>query len=240
MITIRFIDTATSTNDIVRQSNTPFLMISALTQEDGRGQRGNSWESEPGKNLTFSFIIIPDFLPFQKQFYISKIVSNSLILTLKSFNIKANVKWPNDIYIDDEKICGILIENDITSSGSIIRSIIGVGLNVNQSHFTSNAPNPTSMYLKKNIQYDLKEVATVFAKKFEQQYKQLEAENYNQIDTFYFDNLYRLNNWHTFRDKDGKFKGRIIKVEPAGNLIIEKENKQQNSYLFKEVEYIII
>ncbi|MFI3267548.1 MAG: biotin--[acetyl-CoA-carboxylase] ligase [Rikenellaceae bacterium] len=239
MFSIEFIAETTSTNDAVKSKNEPNLIIAARKQTCGRGQKGNFWESEEEKNLTFSTIIKPDFLTLADQFYISKIVSNSLVITLKRYGIPAQVKWPNDIYVGDKKICGILIENDVTASGKMLRSTIGVGLNVNQTEFLSDAPNPVSMKQLKNADFDLQEVLSVFSKVLDLQYKTLEAGYMREIDTYYENNLYRLNEWALFKEDDVEFKGKIIKVQPTGELIIEKESGESSSYIFKEVEYVI-
>lgn len=239
MLKIKFIESAQSTNDAVREHNEPLTIISAHSQTKGRGQRGNSWESEPYKNLTYSFIITPTFLPFSEQFYISKIVSNALILTLQKHGISSKVKWPNDIYVENKKICGILIENDVTSGGKILRSVVGIGLNVNQTKFLSDAPNPTSMKIITENEHPLEEVINNFAEEFKDEYRKLEMGDIDSIDDFYFDNLYRLNTPAKFKDSDGEFYGEIVAVKTTGELIIEKADKKRKSYLFKEVEYIL-
>lgn len=239
MFSIEFIAETTSTNDAVKTINKPNLIVAATKQTSGRGQKGNVWESEEGKNLTFSTFITPEFLNLSEQFYISKIVSNSLVITLKRFGMPAKVKWPNDIYVEDKKICGILIENNVTASGKILCSTIGVGLNVNQTEFMSDAPNPVSMKQLKDTDFELNEVLTIFSKVLELQYKTLEAGYMREIDTFYENNLYRFNQWALFKEKCEEFKGKIVKIQPTGELIVEKESGENFSYIFKEIEYVI-
>ena len=108
-------------------------------QSAGRGQRGNSWESEAGKNLLFSFVVYPEFLETHRQFYLSQVTALALHDVLSSYTEGISIKWPNDIYWKDKKICGTLIENDLTGI-HISRSISGTGVNLNQERFLSDAP----------------------------------------------------------------------------------------------------
>ncbi|MDE5927427.1 MAG: biotin--[acetyl-CoA-carboxylase] ligase, partial [Duncaniella sp.] len=120
-------------------------VVMAREQTAGRGQRGNSWEAEPGCNITLSLLLRPEGLHPARQFVISQAVSLAIADLVSHFvAAPVSIKWPNDIYVDDRKICGILIENTITGT-SIDRTIVGIGLNVNQTEFRSDAPNPVSM-----------------------------------------------------------------------------------------------
>ena len=138
-------------------------------QTAGKGQVGNSWESEAGMNLMFSILLYPDFIPANRQFLISQIASLSVKETLDAYTDFIQVKWPNDIYWKDRKICGMLIENDL--SGQLLYcSIIGIGLNLNQSLFRSNAPNPISLTQITGKKYDREEVLNRFLRIFFQYY----------------------------------------------------------------------
>lgn len=122
-------------------------VVATRCQTAGRGQRGNSWESEPGANLTFSLLLRPESISAQRQFEMSMLVSLAIVGVIDRLlppYARAHIKWPNDIYVDDRKICGILIENSLSGS-RIDRAIVGVGLNVNQTVFLSDAPNPVSL-----------------------------------------------------------------------------------------------
>ncbi|MDE6668417.1 MAG: biotin--[acetyl-CoA-carboxylase] ligase [Muribaculaceae bacterium] len=141
------LDEVSSTNTWLAQhaAELPHLtMVTAARQIAGRGQRGNSWESEPGANLTFSLLIRPEDMPARSQFSISEATALAVTDLLATYGLTATVKWPNDIYVGDRKICGILIEHAVMGT-SIMHSIIGVGLNVNQTRFISDAPNPVSL-----------------------------------------------------------------------------------------------
>ena len=128
-------------------------VLSAVSQTAGRGQKGNTWHAAPGENLTFSIVLkfgengYPE-LRADESFTISEITALSIAQLLEKYDMDAMVKWPNDIYIDNRKICGVLIENTLSSNG-VKSSIIGIGLNINQRNFDVNLPNPTSMLLEK-------------------------------------------------------------------------------------------
>ena len=126
-------------------------------QTDGRGQRGNKWESEDGKNLLFSFVIFPKGLPAREHFILLQITALALFDTLSEYTDGISIKWPNDIYWMDRKICGTLIENDL-SGMNIERSISGTGVNLNQKIFRSGAPNPISLSLIPGQEYDIETV----------------------------------------------------------------------------------
>lgn len=141
------LEEVSSTNTWLAQHADELLhltMVTAERQTAGRGQRGNSWESEPGANLTFSLLIRPEGVPARSQFSISEATALAVTDLLAIYGVKATVKWPNDIYVGDRKICGILIEHAVMGT-SIMHSIIGAGLNVNQTRFVSDAPNPVSL-----------------------------------------------------------------------------------------------
>ena len=146
---IIWLERVDSTNDEARRHISEIdnlSVVSALEQTKGRGQRGNRWSSQPGENLTFSLVVKDFRIKANEQSAISQATALSLVDLLSRHEIKARIKWPNDIYAGDEKICGILIENSLKGS-EIDWSIIGIGLNVNQTAFPKDLPNPTSMKL---------------------------------------------------------------------------------------------
>ena len=123
----------------------PFTVVMSDYQTAGKGQRGNSWESEAGANLTFSFVVYPSFIAAKRQFIISQIVSLGIVNALKNYEKEGfSIKWPNDIYYHDKKICGMLIEVYLDGM-DLGRCVCGIGLNVNQDTFHSDAPNPVSL-----------------------------------------------------------------------------------------------
>ncbi len=207
-------------------------------QNSGKGYGTNKWESERGKNLTFSLIIYPHYIPPEEQFTISKAVSLGLCDYLKTMMDHVTIKWPNDVYVQDRKIAGILIENAIARN-TITHSIIGIGLNVNQTIFRSDAPNPTSVKLRIAKEKNLHTMLPVVATFIENRLLQLETERGFSISDDYIANLYRLNQFHKFTKNGIEFKAKIIKVNDEGHLILMKEDKTYDTYRFKEVNFII-
>lgn len=240
--TIIHIDQTGSTNNYATsqirengiKNKTVFL---AYNQTSGRGQQNNHWESEPGKNLTFSIFLKPQFLDIARQFMLSKVVCLGLVALLSEFVNNVKIKWPNDIYIGDKKICGILIENAVMK-GQINQSIIGVGLNVNQTVFLSDAPNPVSLKQLTGKEYNIDELLDKLIVHFEHFYQKLEAGLYEEIDKLFLDKLYRLNEYHPFRDKKHKYTGKITGVNEIGQLQIKEKTGEVHEYHFKEVEYL--
>jgi len=208
-------------------------------QYAGKGQATNKWESAPNQNLTFSVILLPKFLLARKQFLLNQVVSLSVFDTLKEYLTEGlTIKWPNDIYVFDKKITGILIQNNLRGS-TLQSSIIGVGLNVNQQQFISDAPNPTSMALEIGTTLDLEKVLSKFCEKLEKNYLQLKTGQTEQIQKRYLESLFRLGETHPYRRVDGTiFKGEIKGVSDIGKLIVKTESGLEE-FAFKEVRYIL-
>ncbi len=207
-------------------------------QTSGRGQRGNSWESEPFKNLLFSFVLFPDFLEARRQFLISQIVSLAIKEELDTYTDDISIKWPNDIYWKEKKICGILIENDLMGR-NISQSIAGIGININQEAFHSPAPNPVSLYQITGKQYDILDVLKNIMLRVQSYYSRLLKDDTAFIAAQYEKSLFRKEGLHRYKDADGEFLARIVCVEPEGRLILEDEKQTQRGYMFKEVEYLL-
>jgi len=207
-------------------------------QNSGKGQGSNTWESEKGKNLTFSLLLRPNFLEPHKQFYISKIISIAIIDALSDFICGITIKWPNDIYIGDKKIAGILIENSIMGA-QLDYSIIGIGLNVNQTRFTSAAPNPVSLKSISLTEFDLDKVLDSILRHIQIRYKQLQSEDLGNINSTYFSLLYRNIGKHLFKDERETFKASIKGVNEMGLLTLKDTSGQMREYAFKEVQFIL-
>jgi len=232
----------TSTNDKLREllmenGLDEFTVVKTAMQTAGKGQAGNSWESETGKNLTVSILLKPVFLDPGIQFYISKIVSLSILGVLDKFGIPALIKWPNDIYVDDKKIAGILIENSIMGN-SLAESIIGTGLNINQKTFSSNAKNPVSMIHILNKETDIDEVLNDLLNELVCFYQMLQSEKFEEIDHAYLENLYRKTGTSRFKDATGEFSAKISGIESSGHLILTDISGKSRRYAFKEVEFL--
>jgi BirA family biotin operon repressor/biotin-[acetyl-CoA-carboxylase] ligase len=209
----------------------------AYEQSNGRGQAGNFWESEPGKNLTFSIVLYPDFLELRRQFLLSKVVTLGIYSALNKYVEQLTIKWPNDIYSGNKKLGGILIENSIMA-GVLKSSVIGIGLNVNQVNFYSSAPNPVSMKILTNQHFDCENLLTEILTGVNNYYEQLQNENFDEIDRAYIKVLYRINEQHTFRSENEEFTGEIIGVNEIGQLLIRKTNGLIEEFHFKEVEFL--
>lgn len=215
-----------------------FTTIVADFQTSGRGQRGNSWESEPGENLLFSFVVFPEFLEARRQFLLSQIVSLAIKEELDNYVADISIKWPNDIYWREKKICGMLIENDLMGR-YISQSIAGIGININQKAFYSPAPNPVSLRQITGKEYDIFEILGNVMVRVQSFYKLLREDDTTIIATRYEKSLFRKEGMHRYRDANGEFLARILSVEPEGKLILEDEMQRKRGYMFKEVEYLL-
>lgn len=213
-------------------------IIITYDQYAGKGQATNKWESAPHKNLTFTTILYPKFLLARKQFLLNQVVSLSVFDTLQKYIKQGlSIKWPNDIYVFDKKITGILIQNSL--QGSTLQStIIGIGLNVNQQKFVSDAPNPTSVALEVGKLLDLEVVLAEFCQQLEANYLQLKANQTELIQQRYLNSLFRFKKPAFYQRPDGTiFKGQIKGVTDIGKLIIETAQGAEN-FAFKEIKYI--
>jgi BirA family transcriptional regulator, biotin operon repressor / biotin---[acetyl-CoA-carboxylase] ligase len=213
-------------------------VVLAQHQKMGKGQQGNSWESEFGKNLLMSIILFPDFLPATKQFYLSKIASLALANFVKSEKAEVSIKWPNDIYVGNSKLAGILIENSIKAN-HLDSSIIGIGLNLNQERFVSDAPNPVSLKQITGKDYKIEEVALKIWELLSFWFEKLQSRRFSEIDLNYFNQLYRGNEWAMFAKQGIQFEARIKGIGDFGQLILEDRSGVSSEYMFKEVEFVI-
>lgn len=222
--------------------NVPELTtVTAEYQTAGKGQRGNSWESAAGANLLFSTVLYPRFLAARQQFVLSQLVSLSIKETLEACVGEVSIKWPNDIYCGERKICGILIENDLQGS-QIGRCIVGVGLNVNQERFLSDAPNPVSLRQLTAREHDRYALLDDILQRLEQGYRQLVADTPSAVASLasrYAASLFRRTGFHRYADAQGPFLARVAGVEPDGRFLLEDESGRLRSYLFKEVQYLL-
>lgn len=209
------------------------------SQSRGRGQRGHGWESRAGENLTLSLVLEPEFLPPTKQFLLSECVALGVRDMLEGYGIEAKVKWTNDIYVGKSKITGILIEHKLQGP-CLARTIVGIGLNVNQVEFSRDLPNPISMAQVAGREFDRSEVLERLLSCVMARYEQLRRGEEEALQADYRQNLFRLEEWHSYAWPDGsRFRGRILGVEPTGALRLECEDGEVRSLLFKEVEFVI-
>ncbi|MCI0750913.1 MAG: biotin--[acetyl-CoA-carboxylase] ligase [Flammeovirgaceae bacterium] len=209
-------------------------VVITADQTSGRGQRGNAWSSEKGKNITASILFKPGFLLAKNQFWLTMVASLAVRDTLFEFDLSAKIKWPNDIMVDEKKICGILIENQLTGS-SISKSVVGIGLNVNQEKF--NLEKVTSVYQQIGREASLQEILDLVLEKLEARYLQLRQNKNDQLKEEYLKSLYWLNELHTFSNQQGMLIGIIQGVDELGRLVIDCE-KERKIFDLKEIVFV--
>lgn len=215
-----------------------FTVVTADFQVIGRGQRGNKWEAEAGKNLLMSLIVYPEFLPNNRQFLLSKLTAVCLCEVFMNYAEHFSIKWPNDLYWKDLKIAGTLIENEWTGQ-HIDHAIIGNGINLNQERFTSDAPNPISLYQILGKEVDRERFLGKFYAAFCERYASLKSGEIHELNSTYHSLLYRREGFHDYQDPNGVFAARIIEITDDGRLHLEDANGQLRSYWFKEVQFIL-
>ena len=279
MYDIMWLDSVDSTNSEAKRRIPDIdnlTVLSALSQSEGRGQKGNKWSSVPGENLTFSIVLkfgeqtagkagpgvaekarlsvagkLQLVVAASEQFVLTEITSLSIVEFLSRHGIKAKIKWPNDIYVGDKKICGVLIENSLRGE-NLSSSIIGIGLNINQRNFDVNLPNPTSMVLETDFEEDIRSCLEEFMGIF-QDYLEYSLPNLRErylsylwrhnIPARYIDQT--LQSQPLQADSEGELPGReftgIIRgLSPIGHLVVEDiEKGELKEFAFKEISYIL-
>lgn len=239
---IKHLDSVDSTNNYATQlvklgDYAEGVVIMADEQTCGRGQINNTWESEKGKNLLLSIILKPHFLPIQQQFMLSKVICLAICETNSEHIVNISIKWPNDIYIGDKKVAGVLIENSIMGS-QIDSTVAGIGLNVNQTCFRSNAPNPISLAALTQTKFDIEALLHRLLENINKWYSILRSNEYITINNAYSELMYRKNQEAFYADSTGEFAGTIIGVNAIGQLIIRKKDNTLKEYHFKEVTFL--
>jgi len=214
-----------------------FSVVYSGFQTAGRGQANTCWESERDKNLLFSTVLYPDFVRADEQFLLSQIISLSIRQVLMQYTERITIKWPNDIYWKDCKICGTLIENKLLGN-RIESSIVGAGVNLNQEIFYSDAPNPVSLKQITGKDFDREDILRELLSAIKYFYQ--EAKNGKQavIDN-YKSSLYRREGFFPYMDNHSKcFKACIADVEPSGLLVLKTNRGELKKFGFKEVKFI--
>ena len=244
---IKWFDSLDSTNDEALRHISAYdnlSVIAAWEQTAGRGQRGNSWSAAPGENLTFSVVLkygpgALEPLPAASAFCLSKASSLAVCDVLEAYGVKALIKWPNDIYVRNRKICGMLIENSL-SGDKLSTSVIGIGLNVNQKEFPPQLVNPVSMASVTGSDYLVKDVLDTFCKAFSGRLESIYREG-DRLDRDYIARLYRFGRVSTYVDcsSGAEFQGRITGVLGDGRLKISLPDGTDRLYFFKEVSFVI-
>lgn len=229
-----------STNDVAAEKiqNGPIFdgtLVITSDQTAGRGQRGNNWETLPGQNITMSVVLKPDFLAATSQFSLNIAVSLGVYEFLNKYVAEnLRIKWPNDMYIGNKKLVGILIENTISGS-RLSNSIVGIGVNINQLSFSN--PKITSLRLAtQHDEFDLEKLVEELCVCLEKYYLQLKNGHAVQQKKQYLQHLYRFGETHIFSKNGTQFSGKIIDIADNGQLMLEVEGEIQY-FGFKEVAF---
>ena len=222
--------------EMIREKSLPEgFVVQTDFQTAGKGQVGNSWESEAGRNLLFSMVLYPQRVTVDNQFLLSQLVSLGIKEALDEYTDGITVKWPNDIYWNDKKLVGILIENSLQGT-KIKSSVIGIGLNVNQKMFVSNAPNPVSLLRITGKRQNRKLLLTKIRQNIQKLYTELSV---TKIRAEYAEALYRKDGFYAYRANDETFQAKIISVHPDGQLELETEAGERKGFYFKEVSFVL-
>jgi len=234
--------TLSSTNTVAAQllrsgEFTEGTVIHADYQSAGKGQQGNRWESEQGKNLLFSVILCPQSVSPEDQFLISMCLSLGICDFLDNHVGGAKIKWPNDIYLNNDKIAGMLIENSLTGA-TIENSIAGIGLNINQEDFGTLLPRPVSLKMATGKEFDVNKCLKELLHDLDIRYKQLLYGDRILIKSDYLSRLYRFMEWHSYESSGSVFTGRIIDVLVSGIIRIEEKGGRIREFFFKEFSYL--
>ena len=237
----------------IRQTNsTNRLMQTMLDREDGfyivtdyqsegRGQVGNVWESERGQNILVSILLHPHIATSQ-QFRLAMLTGLAVAEALDGWctmhNARCTIKWPNDIYYKDKKLGGILIENRL-EQGQVKDSIIGLGLNINQTAFVSDAPNPVSLKQITGKEEDRESVLQAVLERLHALQPLLEDVHEQELKQRYIARLYRRSGWHEYEDATGRFRAEWVGLGKAGEWIVKTEQGEERTYLLKQIKFIL-
>ena len=234
----RIAETTSTNDDAKRPEYRHGDIVWAERQTAGRGQRGHSWTSPEGENLTFTLVLEPVFLPVGEQFLLSEAVTLALTDTFAAFGIDARIKWTNDIYVGDKKLVGILIEHSY-SGPTLARTIAGIGINVNQRAFDPALPNPVSMAVASGRTFDRREVLESFHACCMGRYGQLVRGEKAALQEEYRKRMYRLGETHPYRRPGTLVEAVLEGVRPSGELILRHADGTRHAYLFREIEFVI-
>lgn len=211
-------------------------IVWALDQTKGRGQSDHKWDSQSNKNLTFSILMNPVFLQAYEQFYMSKVVALAVSDFISLHTDNVSIKWPNDIYVADKKVSGILIEN-VIERANIKQTIAGIGININQEKFAGHIPNPVSLTQITGKTYDIEECLLEVSDLLSYRYAMLKNKELATIDKNFDETLYQYHKLCKFNANGEVFEGSITGVEATGELLIKDKSGKTRKYLHKEVEF---
>ena len=210
------------------------MVVLTREQTQGRGQIGNRWESEPGKNISMTVVFRPEELAAGEQFAVSMVIALGACDFISRYAEGCSVKWPNDIYVGDKKISGILIEHAIMGA-YVGGSLCGIGVNINQKRFVSDAPNPVSLFQLTGVELPLEraleELLGCIGKRYEQVY------DYAALERDFLQVMYRRSGVFDWEDENGSFRASIAGVNEYGQLVLKDSEGKVRVYGFKEVAY---
>ena len=244
---LEFIDQVESTNTYLMQQIASGRQLPQLhtvvcrQQTAGRGMRGNSWTSRPGDSLTFSILLRSDLLQGKQQFAVSELASWAVMRTYASYmteeqKTKLKVKWPNDIYYEDRKLAGILIEHSLTGQ-RVDYTIIGIGMNINDEQFPPELPTAVSLRMITGRSLEPMEVLIRLHDKLALLLPDFLLGRYMDVHRHYMKYLYRREGFHLFTDVHGQFRAQIKDVTPEGRLVLQREDGWERAYAVKEVRF---
>lgn len=226
--------------DVAAISGDGVQLVTADEQTAGRGQRGTRWESETARNLTFNFAFRPKNVRAQTQFLLSEITCLAVARTLEAYCEYITVKWPNDVYYHDQKICGMLLEHTLCGA-EVATTLVGIGINVNQQSFLSDAPNPVSLRQILGRETSRIEVLAAFVAHFESLYAQLQKGETAAIEEAYRAQLYRREGFYDYQDTTTgeRFSAELVGVAPNGLLTLRTTDGEIRTFAFKEIKFIL-
>lgn len=213
-------------------------IVLTFRQTKGRGHGKNVWESEDFKNLTFSLVLFPDFLPVYGQFSISQVVSLGLVDFLAGKTGGVAIKWPNDLLIHEKKVAGILIENSI-SGENLQSSVVGIGININQVVFPVHLSHATSLALETGIEYGLEETCRLIVGDIMKWYGLLRDRQTDFIEEKYLEHLFRMGEKSLFLKADRVIEAEITGIDTFGQLLLKDETGKITAFPFGSVEMIL-
>jgi BirA family biotin operon repressor/biotin-[acetyl-CoA-carboxylase] ligase len=212
-------------------------------QTAGKGQRGNQWLAQPNENLLVSYLLKPHNQQAINQFYLSKAISIGILEGLQKWAkntlleaLPIKIKWPNDLYLEEQKIAGILIENNF-QAGKWNFSIVGIGININQTEFENLRASSLKKWTQSPIKIDIRDIFNAISVEIEHYYQLFQSNNFEVIDQVYHQNLFRIESKALFEDGTGVFSGKILRVNANGHLVLEKSNEIK-VYDLKELSFI--
>ena len=238
-----FLQTTSSTNsylsDLLSQGTFPHgYCVCSRFQSAGRGQAGNIWESADGENLLFSLLLHTQKFPLDRQFLLSEVVSIAICRFLSRYQISARIKYPNDIFVGDKKIAGILIENRIVGK-AMQYSIVGIGLNVNQEVFIQNKATATSMRSITGERYHIDALLQSLRHEILDRVDGFSIENKSECKELYFSLLYRCDGYYPYEADGVRFDAKIVDIADDGMLHLTTDKGEERKYYFKQVRFII-